>query len=199
MGKRYKFPGFASTQTTGPSLSLLDNSNVSNYPSPSQITRHSLLLAGPDVLCPNNANHAPNQVKGANLSNLEINPNGNASGGIKTNSNRKGRRKVTYKFASFASDQPSHLDIRSSPPSPNNINNSANYTHTSAAPSLDQENCTPPTTPSETEMQHTTPSMKGSISLQVVRVLKKQRLMSGKRKRTVVFRGSAFSPTKRSQ
>jgi hypothetical protein len=197
MGKRYKFPEFASTQTAGPSMSLLDTSVTSNHQSPSQVARHSLLLAGNDVLCPNNAADAPNRVKGPNLSNLEINQNVNA-GGIRT-SNRKGRRKVTYKFASFASDQPSHLDIRSSPPLSNNTGSNANHSRTTSVSHLDQENCTPPTTPSEVEMQHTTPGMKGSISLQVVRVLKKQRLASGKRKRTVVFRGSAFSPTEKSQ
>ena len=178
-------------------MSLLDNSVTSNYQSPPQVTRHSLLLSGTDVLCPNNVANAPNRAKGTNLSNLEINPNGNANG-IRT-SNRKGRRKVTYKFASFASDQPSQLDIRSSPPLSNDINDNRNHSRTTSVSHLDQENYTPPTTPSEVEMQHTTPGMKGSISLQVVRVLKKQRLVSGKRKRTVVFRGSAFSPTKKSQ
>lgn len=197
MGKRYKFPGFASIQTTGPSLSLLDNSTASNHQSPSHhSTRHLLLLSGPDAPCSNNAANAPDQVKGSNLSDLGIGPNTNASAGIKTNSNRKGKRKVTYKFASFASDQPSLLDVQSPPTFINNTNKDANHPYTNTAPSLDQENCTPPTTPSEVETQHSTPNMKGSISLQVVRVLKRQRLANSKRKRTVIFRSSAFSPTK---
>ena len=196
MGKSYKFPGFASAQTTEPSLSLLDNSIPPNHLSPSpHVPRHSLLVAGAAGLCPNSATNAPNRAKGTNLSNLEVNPNVNA-GGIRTVGNKRGRRKVTYKFASFASDQPSRLDIRSSPPPSNS--NGGNHTHSGAVSNLDQENCTPPTTPSDIEAQHTAPSMKGSISLQVVRVFKKQRLVSGKR-RTVVFRGSAFSPTKRAQ
>ena len=103
---------------------------------------------------------------------------------------------MTYKFASFASDQPSLLDAHSSSSLSNNTGNS---NHGSTVSGLDQENCTPPTTPSEVESQQNTQGMKGSISLQVVRVFKKQRVMSGKWKRTVVFKGSAFSPTKKSQ